>query len=352
MKIKTFAFAIALLMTVSVAAGMVSFMEESEATEPELPVDVVWFWNVQIFSTATNAEDVRWEFGDGSPALDSRDQGTPEYDATLAANGGDVWNPVHQYPHVKGVDYVLTQTVYNSFEGGSSDSMSSIVRVMGPPTVTFVGDGISIDPVSVPYDDNLVSQTVAQPEDPVREGFVFGGWYTDEDRTSEYNFASKVRSDVTLYAKWTAEIVTHNVTVISAEGSVSYTVDDGGTLDGVYEYEAGGETAFFTDADHTAAYDPATPVTGDMTVYAVFTPAEEETPDVPAPPMEQKVREWVEGNTVSLVIAAFGSVLLIVALYTGRPVLILLAVGLVAIAALGIFDVVDIPKIIEGFPRR
>ncbi len=345
---RTIALTLALLMTVSAAAGMVSFMGESEAAEPELPVDVVWFWNVQIFSTATNAEDVRWEFNDGSPALDSRDQGTPEYDDILAANGGDVWNPVHQYPHVKGVDYVLTQTVYNSFEGGSSDSMSSIMRVMGPPTVTFSGEGVAIDPVSVPYDENWISQPVAQPEDPAREGFVFDGWYTDEERTTEYVFSSKVRSDVTLYAKWTAEIVTHTVTVISAEGSVSYTVDDGSTLDSVYVYATGGTTAFFNDADHTVAYDPESSVTEDLTVYAVFISSS--VPDEPISP--EQAKEWIEQNAVAVVMAAVGSVILIAALYTGRPVMILLAVGLIAIAAIGIFDVVDIPKIIEGFPWR
>lgn len=273
MKIKTFIFAISLLMTVSAAAGMVSFMEESEATEPELPVDVVWFWNVQIFSTATNAEDVRWEFGDGSPALDSRDQGTPEYDATLAANGGDVWNPVHQYPHVKGVDYVLTQTVYNSFEGGSSDSMSSIVRVMGPPTVTFVGDGISIDPVSVPYDDNLVSQTVTQPEDPVREGYTFRGWFTDEDRKIEYDFSSKVRKDLTLYAKWTAEneyIITFSTGGGSAVDDVTDEYNTNVTLPGLDSTTKTGHT--FRGWSLTDGGDLITShvLVDDVTLYAVW----------------------------------------------------------------------------------
>lgn len=350
MKTKTFAITMALMMALSAAAGLVVLTgDDSYADDaPELPVTEFWFWTVQTYSTATNAEDVRWEFGDGSPALDSRDQGTPGYDEILAANGGDVWNPVHTYPEIKGAEYIFKQTVYNSFEGGSEDSMSSIVRIMGPPTVTFVGEGVAIDPVSVPYDENWVSQPVSQPEDPAREGFVFSGWYTDEERTTEYVFSSKVRSDVTLYAKWTAEIVTHTVTVISEDGSVSYTVDDGSTLDSVYEYATGGTTAFFNDADHTVAYDPESSVTEDLTVYAAFTPAS--VPDEPISP--EQAKEWIEQNAVSVVIAAFGSVILIAALYTGRPVMILLAVGLIAIAAIGIFDVIDIPKIIEGFPWR
>jgi uncharacterized repeat protein (TIGR02543 family) len=46
----------------------------------------------------------------------------------------------------------------------------------------------------------------SEPEvQPVREGYTFGGWYTDEACTELYNFNAIVTDDVTLYAKWTAE---------------------------------------------------------------------------------------------------------------------------------------------------
>ena len=45
---------------------------------------------------------------------------------------------------------------------------------------------------------------VTKPEDPVREGYVFGGWYTDEACTEAFDFENAVvTEDMTLYAKWT-----------------------------------------------------------------------------------------------------------------------------------------------------
>ena len=48
------------------------------------------------------------------------------------------------------------------------------------------------------YGDLLV-----EPETPVKEGYVFTGWYRDIDCTVEWNFATdKVEGDMTLYAGW------------------------------------------------------------------------------------------------------------------------------------------------------
>ncbi len=49
------------------------------------------------------------------------------------------------------------------------------------------------------------NETVAEPEKPVKDGFVFDGWYTDKDLKTAYDFAEKVVKNFTLYAKWTAE---------------------------------------------------------------------------------------------------------------------------------------------------
>ncbi len=49
------------------------------------------------------------------------------------------------------------------------------------------------------------NKTVAEPEKPVKDGFVFDGWYIDKDLKTAYDFAEKVVKNFTLYAKWTAE---------------------------------------------------------------------------------------------------------------------------------------------------
>ncbi|WP_195535652.1 DUF4430 domain-containing protein [Collinsella aerofaciens] len=44
---------------------------------------------------------------------------------------------------------------------------------------------------------------LVKPADPTREGYAFGGWYTDEACTQAYDFSTPVTADLTLYAKWT-----------------------------------------------------------------------------------------------------------------------------------------------------
>ena len=52
---------------------------------------------------------------------------------------------------------------------------------------------------------------VSEPEVPTRDGYTFGGWYTDTDCTNEYDFAIGVTADITLYAKWTEETASDTV---------------------------------------------------------------------------------------------------------------------------------------------
>lgn len=49
--------------------------------------------------------------------------------------------------------------------------------------------------------------TVTKPADPTREGYTFGGWYTDEACTKAYDFSAAVTADMTLYAKWNKKAV-------------------------------------------------------------------------------------------------------------------------------------------------
>lgn len=46
---------------------------------------------------------------------------------------------------------------------------------------------------------------VSKPQDPVREGYTFDGWFMDEDGAQAYDFNTPVDADLTLYAHWTKE---------------------------------------------------------------------------------------------------------------------------------------------------
>lgn len=48
---------------------------------------------------------------------------------------------------------------------------------------------------------------VTKPENPVREGYTFDGWFTNKELTKEYDFEAEVVKAFTLYAKWTANEV-------------------------------------------------------------------------------------------------------------------------------------------------
>lgn len=75
--------------------------------------------------------------------------------------------------------------------------------VSGAWTVTFDTDGGTPEPES----QIRANLPATKPDDPTKEGFDFGGWYTDAAFTTEYKFteSEKVTQDMQLYAKWTKE---------------------------------------------------------------------------------------------------------------------------------------------------
>lgn len=51
-------------------------------------------------------------------------------------------------------------------------------------------------------------QRIAKPEDPVKAGFKFAGWYIDEELREEFDFNRPITENITLYAKWEKDIST------------------------------------------------------------------------------------------------------------------------------------------------
>ena len=67
-------------------------------------------------------------------------------------------------------------------------------------TVTFDGNGHDLDVVKVSVAYNT---PVEKPATPTTLGYTFGGWYTDKDCTTAFDFNTPITADTTLYAKWT-----------------------------------------------------------------------------------------------------------------------------------------------------
>ena len=93
------------------------------------------------------------------------------------------------------------------------------------------GEGSKVD-----FQTTAANGSVAKPADPTREGYTFGGWYTDAACTKAYDFATAVTSDMTLYAKWTKNEA-------SSSGTSSGTDNAGGKKDDGEKDNAGTQSA-------------------------------------------------------------------------------------------------------------
>ena len=117
-------------------------------------------------------------------------------------------------------------------------------------------------------------ESVEQPTDPVADdGYVFGGWFTDESCNNSYIFASEIHESIVLYAKWSLQ--RFDITYVLNEGSVngdnpsSYTVDNAFVLNAPVDVDGYVFEGWFYDAAFTKkATQVIQGTTGDKTFYA------------------------------------------------------------------------------------
>lgn len=223
---------------------------------------------VMGLNSPSQVESVTWDFGDGSEPV--------TVDITTSNARGEV-----KHLFEKEGDYVVTATAQNVYtEGGEQHDGTYVERylfhIMGFPTVTFDSQGGS----AIKEIEGSKSQFVAsQPAAPVREGFAFGGWYTDAACTAPFDWSSTVVRDVTLYAKWVEATVECTVTfdLNGGDGSIeSQIVISGNT---VTEPVNPGRTGFvFLGWQFNGAlWNFTSPVTSDMTLVASWEPVGSET---------------------------------------------------------------------------
>lgn len=75
-----------------------------------------------------------------------------------------------------------------------------MIQPVSQVSVTFETNGGT--PVPEKQVINL-GDVATVPNEPIKEGFQFAGWYQDKELTQKYDFATPVTSDITLYSKWT-----------------------------------------------------------------------------------------------------------------------------------------------------
>lgn len=166
-----------------------------------------------------------------------------------------------------------TKTVTIRYEGE---------RVTYNITVTYRMFNVTFD---YNYDDTTEVVSVREnfpvdePETPVREDYDFNGWYSDEELTDSYDFATPVTADMTLYAGWLDTAATYftvsfdNNYEFAPNGPTSQQVEEGAaatqpaTSPTRYGYTFTGWTS---SPAGTEAYDFSTPITKNTTLYAMW----------------------------------------------------------------------------------
>jgi len=133
-------------------------------------------------------------------------------------------------------------------------------------TVTFNSNGGSaVASQTVPN-----GGTATAPTAPTRTGYTFAGWYSDAGLTTPFVFATPIIANITLYAKWTPNILT--VSFNSNGGSVvaSQSVPYNSPATQPADPTKTGYTfaGWFSDAGFTTAFVFSTPITANTTLYA------------------------------------------------------------------------------------
>ena len=118
-------------------------------------------------------------------------------------------------------------------------------------------------------------------DDPTRDGYAFGGWYSDQNCTKKWDFSTEVTGAVTLFAKWTASAYT--VTLNPKDGQLmgdsTRTVTFGQpygelptpTLQG---YNFAGWYTANDDSGKKVEADTVVETAGAHTLYAKWTPGD------------------------------------------------------------------------------
>ncbi len=167
-------------------------------------------------------------------------------------------------------------------------------------TVSFETDGGSvINPIEVKY-GTAIAELI-----PIKANYTFLGWYTDAEFTQAYDFATEIKEDITLYAKWKKDSYTVSFNSNGGTAVESQTVEHGDsavkpadpTKD---EYTFDG---WFTDAELTKAYDFTKAVEKELVLYAKWVAVVVEQPDTSLELFSDKNNVLITNTTVVYVYA-------------------------------------------------
>lgn len=176
--------------------------------------------NVALATSCRPADPGNNEIQSGETVTEGEETGIYYYDSAdgeyqINLYGGDAFtaalgngNQYGTYAAENGVlSFTFAKTTTDTLSATYANGVLTVVYNGGTMvflrkqtyTVTFSSNGGSAV-AGVPV---VNGKTLAKPEDPVREGYIFIGWYTDAQFTQPFLFGTQaVTSDITLYAQW------------------------------------------------------------------------------------------------------------------------------------------------------
>ena len=218
--------------------------------------------------------------------------GTPEVQKQEVANGAYIDASKVQTPTREGYTFLgwwynegnalawekaITQETYVQAHWEKNDAS----HPDGYDTYTVVfhaNGGTNVGPQTV-----VAGKTATKPTDPIREGYDFKGWFTDEGLTRAYNFSTAVNDNLDLYAKWEVNGDSDQLTVrFDSRGGSSVptqTVIKNNCAKRPTDPTKDGQVfaGWYLDKNCIIAFDFATPVLKPLVLYAKW--EKENTPD-------------------------------------------------------------------------
>ncbi|WP_265333594.1 InlB B-repeat-containing protein [Paenibacillus sp. P13VS] len=135
-------------------------------------------------------------------------------------------------------------------------------------TVNFDSNGgTAVDDQSIPY-----NELAGAPDDPTKDGHTFAGWFTDSGLSQAFDFDNTpVTTDLTLYAKWTADKYTISFDTLGGSAVDDVSVEHGSKLTAPASPSRSGYTfsGWYVDAELKTPFDfDQTEMTAELTLYA------------------------------------------------------------------------------------
>ena len=178
---------------------------------------------------------------------------------------------------VRGTTYTYSVLAKNDF--GESSAIAATDSVTIPYLVKFDLDGGNIggDTTNPTSQEVAPNGTATLPGDPVKTGYAFGGWYTEQGGSgTRYTNETTVTGNMILYAKWlTVYSITYNLDngINSTDNPETYTIETDTITLAAPTRDNCTFAGWYSDVAYTSAVtEIAKGSTGNKTLYAKWTP--------------------------------------------------------------------------------